>query len=517
MPSTCSNARSRPRTAAGTRRRRARPGSGAGRSGRPAGRALGRRQRSHPRSAPSASAVGRGSATVASRVDAGARSSAASVAARCSANAATAPLAAGLAQVAQRGGGEVVVGVRERGPAGVGERVDPGRAAPAALRRTGRGSRSASSAVGDQRVEVAADRGGREPEPLGERGRALRAALEDQPGDRVAGAVGPPAPRRLPRFHNTSMTYFRRRPHRRRHLRYFATATAPSAGRQTVGCRACSTAPLELTARAGAAGRLPARRSPGSSTCRATGPVILAGNHISFADEFFTPLAARRQVVYFAKAEYFTTPGCAGGLMAGVLHASLGPRAGRARRHPRRPRASSTSASSVLAPGQGARHLPRGHPLARRPAAQVPHRRRPAGAAQRGAGRPGRAGRHARGAAARRAGAGTARRSRSTSARRCTSATAPARSAARGCCARSPRPSATRCRQLSRPGLRRQSTPSRPAAKRVGPAARRCRRRGRRRRAFLDWQRVRCCRACRRGRRPRQGATARAAPWTACR
>ena len=44
----------------------------------------------------------------------------------------------------------------------------------------------------------------------------------------------------------------------------------------------------------------------------AEGPVILAGNHISFADEFFTPLAARRQVVYFAKAEYFTTPGIRG-------------------------------------------------------------------------------------------------------------------------------------------------------------------------------------------------------------
>ena len=39
-------------------------------------------------------------------------------------------------------------------------------------------------------------------------------------------------------------------------------------------------------------------------------------------------------------------------------------------------------------------------------------------------------------------GCGTARRSASTSARRCTSATAPARSAARGCCARSPRRSA---------------------------------------------------------------------------
>jgi 1-acyl-sn-glycerol-3-phosphate acyltransferase len=46
-----------------------------------------------------------------------------------------------------------------------------------------------------------------------------------------------------------------------------------------------------------------------------TGPVIIAGNHISFADEIFTPLAARRQVFYFAKAEYFTSPGLRGAAM----------------------------------------------------------------------------------------------------------------------------------------------------------------------------------------------------------
>lgn len=46
------------------------------------------------------------------------------------------------------------------------------------------------------------------------------------------------------------------------------------------------------------------------------GPVILAANHISFSDEFFTPLSARRQVFYFAKAEYFTTPGLRGRMMA---------------------------------------------------------------------------------------------------------------------------------------------------------------------------------------------------------
>jgi 1-acyl-sn-glycerol-3-phosphate acyltransferase len=50
------------------------------------------------------------------------------------------------------------------------------------------------------------------------------------------------------------------------------------------------------------------------------GPLILAANHISFADEFFTPLAARRQVFYFAKAEYFTTPGVRGRAMAAFFN-----------------------------------------------------------------------------------------------------------------------------------------------------------------------------------------------------
>jgi 1-acyl-sn-glycerol-3-phosphate acyltransferase len=54
-----------------------------------------------------------------------------------------------------------------------------------------------------------------------------------------------------------------------------------------------------------------------------TGPVIVAGNHISFADEIFTPLAARRQVIYFAKAEYFNSPGLRGRAM-GAMFRGLG-------------------------------------------------------------------------------------------------------------------------------------------------------------------------------------------------
>lgn len=49
------------------------------------------------------------------------------------------------------------------------------------------------------------------------------------------------------------------------------------------------------------------------------GAVIIAGNHVSFTDEVFTPLAARRQVFYLAKAEYFDTPGLRGRAMAAMF------------------------------------------------------------------------------------------------------------------------------------------------------------------------------------------------------
>ena len=47
-----------------------------------------------------------------------------------------------------------------------------------------------------------------------------------------------------------------------------------------------------------------------------SGAAIIAANHLSAADEVFTPVAARRQVAYFAKAEYFTQPGLRGRLVA---------------------------------------------------------------------------------------------------------------------------------------------------------------------------------------------------------
>ncbi|MFH9085928.1 lysophospholipid acyltransferase family protein [Streptomyces sp. NPDC017673] len=48
----------------------------------------------------------------------------------------------------------------------------------------------------------------------------------------------------------------------------------------------------------------------------ATGPAILASNHLSFSDSFFLPVVLDRKVTFIAKAEYFTTPGVKGRLTA---------------------------------------------------------------------------------------------------------------------------------------------------------------------------------------------------------
>lgn len=53
------------------------------------------------------------------------------------------------------------------------------------------------------------------------------------------------------------------------------------------------------------------------------GPVILASNHLSFADHFFGPLPLPRQVVFLAKAEYFTGRGLRG-LLSKAFFSSTG-------------------------------------------------------------------------------------------------------------------------------------------------------------------------------------------------
>ena len=46
-----------------------------------------------------------------------------------------------------------------------------------------------------------------------------------------------------------------------------------------------------------------------------TGPVIVASNHLSFADSVVIPVVVPRRVVFLAKSDYFTGPGVKGALV----------------------------------------------------------------------------------------------------------------------------------------------------------------------------------------------------------
>jgi len=61
----------------------------------------------------------------------------------------------------------------------------------------------------------------------------------------------------------------------------------------------------------------------GRENVPATGPVILASNHLSFIDSMVIPLTAPRRVHYLAKAEYFTGTGV-GGWLTKTLFTALG-------------------------------------------------------------------------------------------------------------------------------------------------------------------------------------------------
>jgi 1-acyl-sn-glycerol-3-phosphate acyltransferase len=50
----------------------------------------------------------------------------------------------------------------------------------------------------------------------------------------------------------------------------------------------------------------------GAENVPASGPAILASNHLSYADWLFMPLTLPRRVTFVAKAEYFTSPGIKG-------------------------------------------------------------------------------------------------------------------------------------------------------------------------------------------------------------
>ena len=61
----------------------------------------------------------------------------------------------------------------------------------------------------------------------------------------------------------------------------------------------------------------------GRENVPATGPFIIASNHLSFIDSMAIPLMSPRRVGYLAKAEYFTTPGI-GGWLTKTLFTALG-------------------------------------------------------------------------------------------------------------------------------------------------------------------------------------------------
>ncbi|MFI2642487.1 lysophospholipid acyltransferase family protein [Streptomyces sp. NPDC018610] len=54
----------------------------------------------------------------------------------------------------------------------------------------------------------------------------------------------------------------------------------------------------------------------------ASGPAIVAGNHLSFADHFLMPAVLTRRITFLAKAEYFTGPGLKGRLTAAFFRSA---------------------------------------------------------------------------------------------------------------------------------------------------------------------------------------------------
>ena len=190
-----------PRTAAGTRRPRAPPGSDAGRAARPARRRC--RARSPVPGAGAGGTARRGRVAIRGQRLGQGRDPVA----RCGRldhrpvpPLQVSDLAAGelgdrarpghLGQEAQRAGGQVVVGVLERAPAHVRDREQLGRAAPSPAGRAA-GRAGFDHPVGEEVVQVPPDRGGGQVQPGAQPGRGDRAVLQDEPGD-----AGPGTPLR---------------------------------------------------------------------------------------------------------------------------------------------------------------------------------------------------------------------------------------------------------------------------------------------------------------------------------
>lgn len=165
-----------------------------------------------------------------------------------------------------------------------------------------------------------ADSSGREIKLFGEVGSALRTLFQDDPGNGVTcavrAAIDPPSARLD--FHNTSMTYF---PGACQVGSAWGTAGADMVGVRPPGRYVLRVLYRTLELTVAPVLRLAYRPEiTGLEHVPRHGSVILAGNHISFSDEIFTPLAARRQVTYLAKAEYFDAPGLRGKAMAAFFN-----------------------------------------------------------------------------------------------------------------------------------------------------------------------------------------------------
>ena len=126
---------------------------------------------------------------------------------------------------------------------------------------------------------------------------------------------------------------------------------------------------------------------------------ILASNHLAVADSFYLPLVVKRRITFLAKAEYFTGTGLKGWFTRWFYTA-----AGQVpidRTDADSAQAALTTAAAHPRSGQAARDVPRGHPLARRPALQGQDGPGPARAGDRCPGHSGRDDRHRRGQPAR--------------------------------------------------------------------------------------------------------------------
>src|SRR3712207_3661885 len=96
----------------------------------------------------------------------------------------------------------------------------------------------------------------------------------------------------------------------------------------------------------------------GRENVPATGPVILASNHLSFIDSMVIPLSAPRRVHYLAKAEYFTGTGI-GGWLTRTLFTALGAMPVERQTH-RAAQEALDTALSVLSRGEGFGIYPEG-------------------------------------------------------------------------------------------------------------------------------------------------------------